>query len=166
MLAHDRASKMTISEIEALAQNVAKTITSAFIVETSESYAIEYDRDGSLRGDFERHFSHRGIYGFRVSRDGKVAIAYIGKAENDGRLRQHLMSKNKNGTPLSSSTRTKHEKIKDFIGSGFSVSLCLFSDPAFCKSSLSCIEIASALLAKQQLEEIFPSETHWNLRIG
>jgi hypothetical protein len=157
---------MTISEIEALAQNVAKTIISAFTGETSESHAIEYDCDGSLQGEFKKHFSHRGIYGFRVSKDGKVAVAYIGKAENDDRLRQHLMSENKNGTPLSSSTRTKHKKIKDFIGNGFSVSLCLFSDPAFCKPSLSCIEIASTLLAKQQFEEVFPAETHWNLRIG
>lgn len=157
---------MSISEIEVLAESVANTIIDRFIAENSESYSVEYDCHGLLKEDFEKHFVHRGIYGFRISKGEKTAVAYIGKTENDQRLRQHLTSKNKNGTALSSSTRTKHGKIKEFIQNGFSVSLCLFSDPAFCKPSLSCVEIATTLLAKQQFKKEYPEETHWNSRIG
>lgn len=157
---------MSISEIERLAGGSADAILNRFLNTNTESYAVEYDRHGSLQGDFERHFLHRGIYGFRISKDGKSAIAYIGKAENDERLRQHLLSQNKNGTPLASSIKTKHDKIKKFIGDGFSVSLCLYSDSAFAKASLSCVEIAAALKAREGLVKIFPAETHWNRRIG
>ncbi len=91
---------MTISKIELMAHDVAKSIVTDFITKNTDSYIVEYDCHDLLLGDFERCFVHRGIYGFLISKGGKAAIAYIGKSENDESLRQHLMSKNKNGTPL------------------------------------------------------------------
>ena len=162
----EKKCECRISAINHLVEDVAADIFNGFITSTTESYAVEYDSHDALKGDFDRHYLHRGIYGFRISKDGKMAIVYIGKAEKDDRLRQHLLSQNKNGNRLASTTKTKHEEIKKFLAKGFSIDLCLYSDPALFKATLSCIEIAVALKAKKDFTKIFPEETHWNKRLG
>ena len=155
---------MSISEIERLSAEEACAIINKFIA--TKSYAVEYDLNGSLLGDFERHYSHSGIYAFRLTKAGKTAIAYIGKTEKNGRIRQHLLSQNMDGSSLKSSTRTKHDKIKNAIENGFTVELCLYADTAFGKASLACIEIAAAQKAKECFVATFPDEVHWNTRLG
>ena len=157
---------MNINKIELLASEEASSILKNFLSSENIGYAVEYNGNGTVKGDFNSQFSHRGIYGFRVAKDAKSAIIYIGKAENDDRLRQHLQNLNKNGSPLASSVRNKHSKIKQFIAKGYTVTLCLCSNPNFKKASLSCIEIATALKAKEGFLVIFPKEIHWNERIG
>ena len=155
-----------MQKIERLASAEAATILEKFKSNRNPSFPITYDENGLLYGDFNSQFTHRGIYGFRVEKAGRSAVAYIGKAENDNRLRQHLLSQNKDGSPLAESVRTKHNKIKLFITDGYNVALCLYSNPTFAKASLSCIEIATALKAKEEFKSLFPKVAHWNVRIG
>ncbi|HIJ88044.1 MAG TPA: hypothetical protein HPP97_10260 [Desulfuromonadales bacterium] len=155
-----------MQKIERLASAEAVTILEKFNSKRNSSFPISYDKNGVMCGDFNTHFTHRGIYGFRVEKAGKSAVVYIGKAENNKRLRQHLLSQNKDGSPLAESVRTKHNKIKYFISNGYKVALCLYSNPTFAKASLSCIEIATALKAKEEFKILFPKVAHWNVRIG
>lgn len=95
-----------------------------------------------------------------------MAVAYVGKSEGDDRLRQHLTGKNKDGTPLSQSVRTKHHRIKDSISRGYNVKVHLYSNLNFDKASLSCIELTALVIAKKNFAEKFPLEKPWIERIG
>jgi hypothetical protein len=152
-------------QIDELASQAAQHILNIFLSHEIIARPVIYDGD-DLVGDFTNEFSHRGIYGFRVEKNGEAAIAYIGKAENDGRLRQHLCCQNKNGSQLSDNTRTKYVRIRESIKKGFSVDLCLYSDPDFTKASLGGIEIAALEQAREQFKAIFPEESPWIARIG
>lgn len=155
---------MSIQQIDTLAKQVAQQILDLFLSEKRQAKPLVYVNN-VLSGDFEREFCHRGIYGFRLTKDGAAVIAYIGKTENDGRIRQHLCSLNKDGTPLAPSVRTKYARIQEAVLNGFAVELCLFADPAFTKASLACVEIAAEEIALRQCQATFPSLHPWINRI-
>ncbi len=124
------------------------------------------DNYRSLTGYPPDAFTHRGIYGIRLSKDGQSAIAYIGKTENDNRLRHHILGENKNGTESLNPGSNKHEEIRRAISHDFSIQLCLYKDPDLNKPTLSCLEIACILRARSQFNNIFPAYKHWNKRVG
>jgi hypothetical protein len=111
------------------------------------------------------YFLTVGYMGF-VTKAERSAIAYIGKSEGQGRLRQHLTGKNIDGRPLADSVATKHQKLKEVIDEGYVIHLCLFADLNFDKPSMSCIEIASAIEAKADCFVSSKEFRHWNIRIG
>jgi len=157
---------MSVLASENTALQLAKKLLKDFTECADQSHLIQYDVKGDLLGNFEAIFLHRGLYGFRITKDGKSAIAYIGKAEDGNRLRQHLTEKNKNGSAIAKSVSTKHKALKIAIRLGFDVHLCIYSDINFGKPSLSCLEIATAIYAKGDCARTFPTFKHWNERIG
>jgi hypothetical protein len=157
---------MSVLAIENAARQLAKTLVENFKADIGQSYLVQYDDKGDLHENFDSIFSHCGLYGFRITKDQKSAVAYIGKAEGGVRLRQHLTGKNKDGSVLANSVRNKHKALKAAIASDFAIHLCLYSDINFGKASLSCLEIATAIYAKDDCAETFPSFKHWNERIG
>ena len=110
--------------------------------------------------------SHRGLYGIRISKDTKCAIAYIGKTENDNRVLHHVLGVNKNGTDLANSQGNKNNQIRRAIATGFDIQLCLFRDPDLDKPTLACIEIACIQKAMADFKDTFPDLDHWNRRLG
>jgi len=157
---------MSVIEIVKATEALAKIIIRDFKNEDIPNYLVEYDSSGNLMGNFEEIFAHYGLYGFRVTKAERSAIAYIGKSEVENRLRQHLTGKNKNGSPLANSVATKHKKLKEAITQGYKIHLCLFSDVNFNKPSMSCVEIATAIEAKADCSVSFGEFKHWNERIG
>ena len=157
---------MSVLKIEHIALRLGKQIVDCFKAYRSPTRIVSFDRNGALIGNFKDLFSHQGLYGFLVSKKNKSAIVYIGKSEGKRRLRQHLTGKNLDGSPLSASVKNKHESLKRVISDGFTVHLCVYADRHFGKASLSCLEIAAALYAKSDCENVFPTLKHWNTRIG
>lgn len=157
---------MSVLKIEHIALRLGKQIVDCFKAYRSPTRIVSFDRNGALIGNFEEFFSHRGLYGFLVSKNNKSAIVYIGKSEGKSRLRHHLTGKNLDGNQLSSSVKNKHDPLKKVISDGFTVHLCIYADPHFDKASLSCLEIAAALYARADCKETFPTLDHWNIRIG
>ena len=129
-------------------------------------YINPLDGNRSLAGYPSDAFTHRGLYGIRLSKDGRSAIAYIGKTENDNRLRQHILGENKNGAELANPGSCKNQEIRRAIANNFQIQLCLFKDPDLDKPTLSCLEIACILKARTQFIEAFPTFEHWNKRVG
>ena len=154
----------TITRIETLASAFAATTLRQF--KEGNAQEIAYDADGRLIGDFEAAFTHCGLYGIRAVKDGHTGIIYIGKAQNSGRLRHHLERKNKNGTILAESTKNKHREIRAAIRDGYALFLCLYSDAGFRQASLSCLENALSLAAREDFKRTFRGVKHWNHRIG
>lgn len=144
---------------DSLSQDILNNMISDFFMEVS------YDSNGSVIGDFERAFNHVGIYGFILKKECERGVVYIGKTENDNRLRQHITGKNKDGTPLKESVSTKHEEIRKAIHDGYQVCLSLYSSDDFNKASLSCIEISCIQKGIVQLASVFPNKKTWNKRI-
>lgn len=157
---------MPIPQIENLAKTLATKIIAGMKTATPNRCLIKKNSNEDLSGYPDSAFDHRGLYGFCIEQNGKSAVVYIGKSEQDTRLRQHLTGKNKNGTVLADSVGHKNKRIKEAIENGFLVYLCLYTDAEFGKASLSCIEIASALHAKSDMKKSFPQAKHWNVRIG
>lgn len=157
---------MSISKIENLANTLATEIVADMKTAAQNRYLIKKNSQGDLSGYPDSVFDHQGLYGFCIEQNGKSAVIYIGKSEQDNRLRQHLTVKNKNGTSLSNTVRHKNKNIKEAIENGFTVYLYLYANAKFGKASLSCIEIASSLHAKSDMKKIFPNTKHWNERIG
>jgi hypothetical protein len=159
---------MSICKIENLAKNLAQQIINEIKGSnyTQRQYLIQCNTSGDITGYTPDVFSHRGLYAFRISKGAQAAVAYIGKSEGESRLRHHLTGKNKNGTPLAISVRHKYIKLKKAISQGFCVNLCLYENNDFGKPSLSCIEIAAALHARDDCAATFPDFEHWNERIG
>ena len=157
---------MSVFKIVKASGLLARKIVKDFKNQNRPNHLIEYDDSGDLKGDFEKLFSHRGLYGFRVTKAEQSAIAYIGKSEGPDRLRQHLTGKNKDGAPLATSVATKHRKLKEAIDDGFAIHLCVFSNKHFDKPSMSCLEIATAIYAKSDCSVVFEKFKHWNERIG
>lgn len=154
---------MSIQSINLLSDNLAQSILDAML--STCDLEVSYDTDGALIGDFEHAFNHVGLYCFTLEKESKQGVAYIGKMENDNRLRQHITGKNKDGTPLKESVSTKHKEIKKAISAGYKVCLSLYSDDNFNKSSLSCMEISCIQKGIVQLASVFPKVTTWNKRI-
>jgi hypothetical protein len=154
----------TITQIEALARAFAATTLRQF--KEGSAQEIAYDANGRLIGDFEAAFTHCGLYGIRAVKDGHMGIIYIGKAQNAGRLRHHLERRNKNGTVLAESMKNKHREIRAAIEDGYTLFLCLYLDAGFGRASLSCLEIALSLAAREDFKRTFPGIEHWNRRIG
>lgn len=157
---------MSVEQISATAKIMALNIINEMKDSALPNYPLSLLENSEISGFPETVFDHVGIYGFSIERDNKIAIAYIGKAESGSRLRQHLTGKNRDGTPLKPSVSNKNNKLKSAIRDGYIVALCLFSDSNFDKASLSCVEIASSLYAREDCSIIFPAFKHWNERIG
>lgn len=156
---------MSIESINTLSEMMANQICDSFI--NGRHIEITYDNSNNLTGDAHSAFDHHGLYAFLLIRGNESGIVYVGKSEGDDRLRQHLTGKNKDGSNLSNSVSTKHNNIKKAISDGYNVELSLFSDDAFKKSSLSCLEIECILIGKEQIESVFGGEiASWNVRIG
>lgn len=157
-------SKATlISQIETLAQQAGRKIIDEFLSVHGFKREIQYF-DERLVGCFEEEFSHRGLYGFRLTKGGITAIAYVGKSEGGRRLRQHLCNTNKNGTPLVR-TWTKYREIRKAITDGFKVDLCLYTDANFAKASLSSVEVAAQQIALQDFKIKLKGRSPWIRRI-
>lgn len=157
---------MSVIHIERIASKLAKQIVDSFTTNSSSAHIVNFDPSGFLVGNFEKIFSHRGLYGFLVSKNNKSSVVYIGKSEDGKRLRHHLTGKNLDGSQLAVSVKNKHKQLKQVISDGFTVYLCLYSDPNFGKASLSCLEIAAALYARANCRNVFPRLKHWNTRIS
>ncbi len=157
---------MSVSQIKAIAIEIATEILEAAKSGSLDSVVLKYDTQGKPIGDLSRVYSHSGIYVFTIEKEGALAASYVGKCENDGRLRQHITGKNLNGTPLKPSVGRKYDEILETLGRGFTVRVNLYSNEEFDKSSLSCIEIKALEIAKQEFKNIFPREKHWIQRIG
>jgi len=154
---------MSIQSINLLSDRLAQSILDAMLSKCD--LEISYDTDGVLIGNFDHTFNHVGLYGFILTKDNKSGISYIGKTENNNRLRQHITGKNKDGTPLKQSVSTKYNNIKNAIADGYKVWLSLYSSDDFNKSSLSCMEISCIRKGINQFESVFPNEKTWNKRI-
>lgn len=109
---------MDITTIKELANKVATEILAAAESVQLTNNELIYDKKGKPIGDFTDIYNHSGIYVFTVEKESKIAVSYVGKSENDGRLRQHIASENKDGTDLKSSVKTKHNRIKESITKG------------------------------------------------
>ena len=157
---------MTIKSIKTIANKLSSEIFSAAQTCTLVSKELSYDQKGKPNGDLSEVYAHSGIYLFTIEKESKFAVAYVGKSENDSRLRQHIANENKDGTRLSESVRTKHSNIKEALRKGFKVKVHLYSNADFDKASLSCIEITALELAKGKFKSIFPKEKQWIKRIG
>ena len=147
---------MSVLTIENASRQLAKEIVDSFKNREGPTHVVDYDSQGNLLGHFEEAFSLQGLYGFCVTKGGRSAIAYIGKTESKGRLRQHLTGRNKDDRQLSSSVSNKHQRLKEAIARGFTIHLCIYSDNNFGKPSLSCLEIAAAIYSKSDCANIFP----------
>ena len=157
---------MNITTIKELANKEATEILAAAESDQLTSKELIYDKKGKPIGDFTDIYNHSGVYVFTIEKGSKIVVYYVGKSENDGRLRQHIASENKDGTDLKPSVKTKHNRIKESIKRGFKVRVHLYSNENFDKSSLSCIEIRALELAKINFKKIFPGEREWIQRIG
>jgi len=157
---------MSVAEINTLAKNLALRIVDDMKSGVLPKHKINLGDNGDIDGYPEGVFNHSGIYGFSIEKEHKVAITYIGKSEGGNRLKQHLTGKNRNGSQLKPSVKHKNENIKDAIRNGYTVCLCLYVDSEFEKSSLSCVEIAASLYARECCSVLFPKFEHWNKRIG
>jgi hypothetical protein len=157
--------KMTIDVLNENISDVADNLYESVLNGGCSSKKVSYI-DEQLVGEFEQIFLHSGLYFFILEKESKKVVAYVGKSENDQRLRQHLTKKNKDGTNLAESVRNKHENIKNAIANGFTVSVHLYSNKNFEKASLSAIEIKLLEKCKEQLKVVFPKEPKWISRIG
>jgi len=159
---------MTVTKINELSNALARTIVLNATSKKAKRYLINYNIKGKLLDIPNALFTFRGIYCISLTKGKKSAVAYIGKSEDetDERLRHHLTGKNKNGTDLAASVRHKNKKIKEAISKGYIVHLYLYPNADFEKASLSCIEIASSLLAGDKFIKTFRDEEHWNERNG
>ena len=129
-------------------------------------YINPLDGHRTLAGYPPDAFTHRGLYGIRLLKEDKGAIAYIGKTENDNRLRHHIFCENKNGSELVNPGSVKNDEIRRAIAHNFNIQLCLFKDPDLDKPTLSCLEIACILKARAHFIATFPGYEHWNRRVG
>ncbi|WP_257463178.1 hypothetical protein [Archangium lipolyticum] len=156
--------KCIVAQIGALSHSFVETTLREF--KEGNAQRITYDADGLLIGIPEAAFSLRGLYGIRITKDGRSGVAYVGKTQNDGRLRHHLSRRNKDGTALKPSVKNKHVEIRKAIEEGYEVFLCLCPDADSGAASLLYLEAVLALAARDDFKQIFPEEKHWNLRIG
>lgn len=155
---------MDIRQIDTLAQEAAREVLDFFLSDACEARQLEYVAN-ELSGDFTREFLHRGLYGFRLSKDGRVAIAYVGKSVDGGRLVDHLTCQKKNGEPRSTSNNNKHKKIREALEGGYGVELCLYASNDFKKASLSAVEISAQEAALTEFASVFPKVPPWIKRI-
>lgn len=146
-------------KIKKTAQGIIKALLNGNLLN------ISYDKKGDV--NIKIDYSQTGIYSFILKKDNQTSIVYIGKNENGARLRQHITGKNKDGTHLKPSVKTKHLKIKESINEGFQVYLSNYEDCNFDKASLSAIEISIILYLKTlQKNKKFPQNGEWNTRIS
>jgi hypothetical protein len=160
---------LDISKINDLAEGFAKNLVDHMKNPSFQSYILNLDEDGQIIGcDEEAVLKHSGIYGFSIQKMQQIAVVYIGKIENKEsyRLVQHLSRKNKDGSLLKDSVKTKTSNIKQALRDGFVVRLHLYANEFFEKPSLSCIELAASIYAKNDCQKVFPKIKHWNQRIG
>lgn len=164
MSENPQSIKHIVEQIGALSHSFVETTLREF--KKGNAQQITYDRNGLLIGIPDATFSHRGLYGIRITKDDRVGVAYVGKTQNDGRLRHHLSRRNKNGTALKPSVKNKYIEIRKAIEDGYEVFLCLCPDADSGAASLLYLEAVLALAARDDFNQIFPEEKHWNRRIG
>jgi hypothetical protein len=112
----------------------------------------------------DKYLNFQGIYSFVLKKD-EVIIVYVGKSEGDDRLRQHLTGKNKDGTELSSSVKTKYAEIRKAICEGADVHVSTYTNPDFTKATLSGLEITCIEIAKEKFNNKSNLKM-WNERVG
>jgi hypothetical protein len=152
---------MSVKNINKLVDNISQTIIDKMLLK--EKMQILHDNNGNILNNLNYPSNYFYLYGFVLAKNNLFGISYIGKDENNNRLRQHITGQNKDGTPLKVST--KHQNIKKAINDGYQVWLILYESNDFNKASLSCIEIACIEKSIAQLKSIFPNEQTWNQRI-
>jgi len=155
---------MKIQQISILVDEVAREVLEFFLSNACLARQLEYVSN-KLSGDFTREFCHCGLYGFRLSKDRRSAIAYVGKSVRGGRLRDHLTCLKRNGELRSTSNNNKYKVICDALEKGYGVDLCLYQSDKFNKSSLSAIEISAQEAALIKFSREFPEVSPWIKRI-
>ncbi|MBL0546012.1 GIY-YIG nuclease family protein [Aeromonas jandaei] len=156
---------MTINALNTAIHNAANNIYKSVLKGECSHKEISYTNE-KLTDGYDEIFSHSGLYFFVLENGSNKAVAYVGKSENDQRLRQHLTNKNKDGTDLAKSVSNKYKNIKNALSNGFTVSVHIYSNPSFEKASLSAIEIKLLEKCQFELKGVFPNEPKWISRIG
>ncbi len=119
-----------------------------------------------------------GLYGVSINYKGNCEFIYIGKNKNlSNRVRQHITSKNKDGTILSKSVSTKYNNIVNLVNDSrnFRVQFFVWTNKELdkYKDHNYYLVVLETLVLKKVKKEFnrFNSEyglqlNHWNLRIG
>jgi len=150
-----------LNSIHSLVDKLSNQYIEDFLVKGFDIYLKEGD---TLSDTAKQAFQHKGLYAFIITKDKRTGIVYVGKSEGEGRIRQHLTGKNKDGTTIAPSVHTKNKEIKNAIKNGYNIKLALISDEQFTKSSLSCLEIECIIKGKEQLKSTQINEKTWNKR--
>lgn len=107
----------------------------------------------------------KGIYCFRLCKNKETMIVYVGKSENDDRVRQHIYGKNKDGSVLKISVKTKYKDIRNAIENGFECRLITIPLEVR-KSVLSLIELELISYYESRVNKEFYEKGMWNKRSG
>jgi len=160
---------MSLSILRELIDSEADKVIGSMLSNSNSNHHLSIKVEGpsaNLAGFPKEAETHRGLYGIRLSKNETSALAYIGKTESDYRVLHHVLGVNKDGTELADTLGHQNENVRRAIALGFDLHLCLFSDPNLDKATLSALEIACILKARDHFQQNIPNHQHWNRRVG